>query len=422
MAYLFLCAILLTVYLRPADVWSSLEKVPFLYVLSGLLAVATVLSWMVRATRPRWVPHLTWILGVWFAFVFSHIAHGFLAMTLSTFTGFLTNVFLVFAATFVLVSPGRLRGFATLWILLSLFLAIDGIVQNATGAGFWGQPMVKGRIQGVGSFADPNDLCLTFLITVPLAHARFYAKGHGGRFLFALIAGVFTYATFLTNSRGGIVSLFLVFFALAAHRFGRKLGLVLGGILVLVFLAFGPSRVDEIGSTDASSQGRIGAWSEGLQMFKRNPVAGVGVGLFTDHFELTAHNSFVLCFAETGFLGAFFWLGLLYVSILSLRRVATVARSDPDGRETLAWLKGTQIAFLGFLAGAFFLSRTYNILLYLLIGFSAALYVEAMQRYPSVRFEMRGKDRWKVAGLVVGGIVLIYILVKTLAIWQGNFY
>ncbi len=421
MAYAVLLATLLTLYVRPGDLNPALESYPFLSWLSALLGLSLVLSWMVRPTKPKWSPHFTWILGVWFAFVFSQVAHTYLEATISTFKGFFTNVFLVFAVALVLTSWRRVEGFATVWILSAAFLAIAGVVQYATGVGLGGQVLVKGRIQGVGIFGDPNDLALAFLIAVPLAHARFYSRGGLRKIIFFALAALFTYATFLTNSRGGIVSLLLVFFALSAHRFGPKLGAFVGTAIVLALLALGPSRVGEINSKEASAQGRIAAWSAGLQMLKSNPAVGVGHGLFLDHHELTAHNSFVLCFAETGLIGAFFWIGLLYVSILALRRVSHPVRSRASP-QLLTYVKGTQIAFLGFLAGAFFLSRTYNVLLYLLIGFAAALYRLGVEEQPETAWRVTGKDRWRIAGLVVGGVIVTYVLVKTLAVWTSRIY
>jgi len=91
--------------------------------------------------------------------------------------------------------------------------------------------------------------------------------------------------------------------------------------------------------------------------------------MFTDSYPLTAHNSFVLAFAETGLLGAYFWVGLIYVSLLGLRRLAAASSAAPPDPWLLAWARHTQVAFIGFLTAIFFLSRTYNVLLYLLVGF-----------------------------------------------------
>ncbi len=68
---------------------------------------------------------------------------------------------------------------------------------------------------------------------------------------------------------------------------------------------------------DESASERLVAWTEGLEMLKAQPILGVGYGQFLDHHTLTAHNSLVLCFAETGLLGCFFWVGLFVVTCSS---------------------------------------------------------------------------------------------------------
>src|SRR5258705_278562 len=186
------------------------------------------LSWAAQPSRFRWSPPLTWLLGTWIAFVFSQVGHTYLAMTITAFKDFFTNVFIACSMVFILDSRKRLQGFATVWVWATVFLAIVGV------------------------------------------------------------------------------------------------------IVAVVFLNFGSSsRINEIDSKEQSAQGRIAAWSEGLQMFKRNPVIGVGYGMFTNSYPLTAHNSFVLSFAETGLIGAYFWVGLLYVSLLGFCRLAAASRTFP---------------------------------------------------------------------------------------------
>ena len=56
-------------------------------------------------------------------------------------------------------------------------------------------------------------------------------------------------------------------------------------------------------NADQSTLERYEAWSTGLTMFRGNPVFGVGARQFAEHHYLTAHNSYVLSFAELGFPG-----------------------------------------------------------------------------------------------------------------------
>src|SRR3546814_20658825 len=72
-----------------------------------------------------------------------------------------------------------------------------------------------------------------------------------------------------------------------------------------------PTRMQELDAGESSAYGRIESWYDGIQMFLANPVFGVGVGTFTDHTRLTAHNSFVLVLDATGIVGYTFWLAMV---------------------------------------------------------------------------------------------------------------
>ena len=58
---------------------------------------------------------------------------------------------------------------------------------------------------------------------------------------------------------------------------------------------------------------RVAAWVTGLGIFKAHPVFGIGIDNFSDYNETgnTAHNSYVLCLAELGMFGYFFWMGMI---------------------------------------------------------------------------------------------------------------
>src|SRR3546814_19551279 len=96
-----------------------------------------------------------------------------------------------------------------------------------------------------------------------------------------------------------------------------------------------PTRMQELDAGESSAYGRIESWYDGIQMFLANPVFGVGVGNFTDHTRLTAHNSFVLVLAATGIVGYTVWLEMVgycfWMPIVVLRLPA--AMDDHTYRE-----------------------------------------------------------------------------------------
>lgn len=227
------------------------------------------------------------------------------------------------------------------------------------------------RIQALGFMRDPNDLAVVLIVGLGLVAGAW--KPRGRDLLRATAAAALVYGIYLTGSRGGMVALVFVLWRIAAPRFGSIPALVL-----LLALGTGAMALDFSGRSlstelDASASERLVAWREGLEMLKLQPLLGVGYGQFLDHHTLTAHNSLVLCVAETGLLGGFLWTGLLVVTLLELRGLKNLGGDHPFDRTAREWATGLQLSLFGFIAAAFFLSRTFVPTLYLIVGLSTAL-------------------------------------------------
>ena len=91
-----------------------------------------------------------WLTGVYYAFL-----------------AFMPPVFVYFLIRASVNSQRHLKGLIYLLIALNGFLAVNGIVQYHTGIGLGNVGMVLDRIYGTGIFNDPNDLGMTFVMTVP---------------------------------------------------------------------------------------------------------------------------------------------------------------------------------------------------------------------------------------------------------------
>jgi O-antigen ligase len=125
-------------------------------------------------------------------------------------------------------------------------------------------------------------------------------------------------------------------------------------------------------SKERSAEERIEAWQVGLQLLQWRPLSGAGFGNFTDHNPLTAHNSFVLGFSELGLIGYFFWIALLVLAYKGLSRpLDALSRLAPSSDEhRIATLM--RASLVGFLACAWFLSRTYAPSLFFMLGLCVA--------------------------------------------------
>jgi len=136
-------------------------------------------------------------------------------------------------------------------------------------------------------------------------------------------------------------------------------------------------------------------------MFKENPLFGVGVRQFGEHHFLTAHNSFVLTLAETGFIGMFLFATILYVSMKTLIVGLRDLERVPGSAAVQVW----GMALLASLSGILFqintLSFAYHSVLWVFLGLVGAWYSAIRHHVPD--FQIR--FGWKDFVLVIAGCV-----------------
>jgi O-antigen ligase len=184
------------------------------------------------------------------------------------------------------------------------------------------------------------------------------------------------------------------------------------------------SRMEALDASEESAAGRVDAWYSGLEMFREHPAFGVGPGNFTEYNDLTAHNSFVLVLAETGFIGFVLWLAFVgygFWMMLTIVRHRGPAGGDPAVEAEWAAERQMALTLLlslcGLFAAAFFLSRSYMVVLYLIAAMVAGYYVGARRRWPTLPlFRLsNGGWRWLPAGAcsVFALFVLVAVLLRT---------
>jgi putative inorganic carbon (HCO3(-)) transporter len=168
--------------------------------------------------------------------------------------------------------------------------------------------------------------------------------------------------------------------------------------------------LDQFLPEDISARGRVEAWSEGLTMFTSHPLFGVGYSRFTEYNELVAHNSFIHTFAELGFLGAFFGVGMVYWYFKGLRDHA-------GGASDRRWARALTLSGIGFFTMVSFLSRQYDLVLYTLLGLGACHAAITQGADPDRRLTMTRQDLRNILLLTAGGIVTIKLVVRALTMW-----
>jgi len=406
--FFWLLAYLVIVYIRPQEFVPSLLELP---VVPVSLSLAT-LAWLSMQKKRFVAPQHMLMLFFFGVLVLSVLATGWVSGAIDAGARFLPTLLLFYLLATSVDSIGRFKAVCFVLSATSAVIALHSIDQFSAeeGIGWTGAQMVQGgRIAYLGILSDPNDLAMSFLISLPLT--LYLAKNAASRILRLLaygVAGLTLYGVYLCNSRGGILGLFAMLGVSFVRRFGVFRGLVLlpPAAVALAFLS--PSRSAEMG-IDESAAGRVDAWYTAFTLFSSHPLLGVGTERFTEHNPLTAHNSYVLALAELGSIGYFIWFSILVLSAMMLWRVMRSREPTPAEKpagtahagypEPLAaartndcprWIDirgaagALAYSYVGALVTAFFLSRTYVVFLYVPIALIVAIYQLALRCHPKL--------------------------------------
>ncbi len=434
---------LLLVLIRPQDYPALVDS--FGLPLQPLMLLVAAGFWLLSPHKRFDAPHYAVLLLFFGVLMFSHVFNGWFGGALEQFEKFAPVVlaFVVFANG--IDRRERVLRTMAVFAISAAVLSLHGIEQKELGVGWTGIGLSQGtRIQYVGIFNDPNDLGMLFVACVPMA---VYLGSRGGlmglrRLFWMTIAAILVYGIYLTDSRGSLLALLAVMGVYVWQTRGVFVAGVLGVAAVGVLLAL-PSRFNEIDVEEASAQGRVDSWYEGLQMFQAHPLFGVGPDMYSDYHHLTAHNSFVLILAETGIVGFTLWLAfvlycfrMMWVGSRPPGELAWQSEvaldADGDAETALAELDAIEarivegraiamtllLSLVGFFTCAFFLSRSYVIVLYLLAALVVAHYVDMRRDDPTLPGFSFGDDLllWPVVG--VAGAVGLYVMVKILLVMQ----
>jgi len=406
-------------YFSPADVMPSLAPYHIQQIILLPALGASLISMNMRRAGLPW-PQYVLLVGFWFAVVMSVLSKFWLRNSLNAFliAGLLVCIyFLVFLNAFTLA---RIQVLCLVVTLCAAAMALQGIF--AYHAGYMGDKLLNMKVEegfvlykrvcGLGVLHDPNDFAQFLLVGLTFL-GLFWKKGNavGSIILLGLPASILIYAMYLTFSRGVLFGMAVVAFVTVSRRIGALPSAMLACVLfgLMLVMNFGGGR--EISIHESSAAGRIVAWGAGIAQLKHFPVFGAGFGQFTEYNDLTAHNSFVLCFAELGLFGYFFWLSLILVTVWGLEGLTKIPVKTADDVRFARCATTIRAALYGFLATAWFLSRTYTETLYILLALAAVLIHMRREAYPWLSISMR---RWApvTIALQAVSVVVFYLTVR----------
>ena len=278
---------------------------------------------------------------------------------------------------------GRLRKAGIMLLFFASVLAVEGIqhMNSPDGLGWAGQAFgwVDGsaaeigldkRTRWVAIFDGPGVFCVVYTIALPFALSFSMAPfGMFTRIIGVALVTLLLVGIYYTGARGGFLTAIAIiglFFALKSGISGKRL--LLGGVLGGAILMLAPGYVTSTRDSHGSAQHRVDMWAKGLEMVANNPAMGIGKGNFKFYTgSLIAHNSVIETMGETGFVGLFLWIGIIYMGIKKLLCFQSQPAIDPFDR---ACVSAVGLSIVGYLVSAMFVTLEYETF-YVLLAMSA---------------------------------------------------
>jgi O-antigen ligase len=322
----------------------------------------------------------------------------------------LTSLFIFFMATLVFTdSPRRLRTLVRTIAIFGFVLAMFGLTQSFTTDGsrvYWFRQLSQST--AFGPFINRHHFAgyMEMAIAIPLGLLFSGSLEAHKRPLYAFAVMLMGVSLIMTNSRGGIISLFaeILFLVVVAGpglrpsesgARGQRLRTVLMrgalalGLIIVLFvgvLAVGGAGVFGrlLGTVNVAdpTTGRSHFWSVTLDVIKAHPLVGSGLGSFgviytrydsrNGTFRLEqAHNDYLQILSDAGIVGGL--LGLSFLLILFRKGFARRNTSDKFRSGVATGALAGCFAVLVHSAFDFTLHTTSNALLFLILAALATL-------------------------------------------------
>ena len=405
---------LLFTFIRPQEYIEEIKGFPIMDILAVLSLGSVFIEGRVNSVRLTRSPTNWFVLLLLLWCGLSHLGSMHFGMVVGSWEKFAKTALVYYLVVLTVDTMPRIKLFLWVMILATILLAIQAIYVFYTGAAFGGaEALLRGEViqaRGIGIFEDPNDLGLNLVTWVPfllpMTHRPFLSRTMwtGLICMVPVISGIA-----FTRSRGSLMGLA----AVGWYYFYKRVGIVTSIIalvgLFAIMLAI--PRMDSISTKEGSARGRMEHWSAGIDMLRKKPLTGVGHGWFIEEHYQTAHNSFVLIFAELGMIGAFIWIGMFYAAVRDINSILRDPRPPPEVHRFCDGLFG---ALIGWHTCAFFLSQSYKHLSFVLIALSVGMLAALDNLGIYIESRWSGVQTRNTAIFTVGGLALFYVLMRTL--------
>jgi hypothetical protein len=367
-----LCLMMSLLFLRP---WELVQNSDYFLMLPKLtFVICFAQTIMATATRKKVMPHWCFTASALMAYALWVLITTFKAPDPSQaqseyFDQFFKSAFLYVTILNAIETREDLN--VLIGTVIITFLGVGLICLFQTMG--YAEISQKGdvRLMGFGAFGNTNDIAALMVLVFPFSLMVFLRKEGSSPVLRALglmLSIVVLVALILAKSRASVMALggSLCLYGVLKVK-SKAITTAFIALLVLsvpLFAALSHRNEEDLTESSAS---RFTYIKTGLVMGAKNPVFGVGYNRYQDMFESyateilyewghrTAHNSWILAFAETGLTGVVLFATVFFSAFRASWRVF------PRAPEFMLAMTGYGICIT-------FLSHTYLLYPYMLYG------------------------------------------------------
>ncbi|MFO0687464.1 MAG: O-antigen ligase family protein [Myxococcota bacterium] len=278
------------------------------------------------------------------------------------------------------------------WTLIMTYLGLFGLASGGFGPG--------------GIIGDENELALACNTAVPMAYFGAVSSRGWKRLVYAGIGLVLLASIVISLSRGGFVGLVgIVGYIILISKYRLR---AIAGIAIaaaVFYVAVPRTYINEVLSIGQEASGevedgtgdiRLFLWQTAFNMWKDNPILGVGAGnsryntgkyqadwegpLYSgkDWSGMAIHSGFFELLSEMGSAGVFFYGAMIanhFAVLRGVRRLARKTRGIPSAlRDEMEMYSGALAAgMIGYLGSGLFLSVAYHPYAFYFAALSLAL-------------------------------------------------
>lgn len=356
-----------------------------------LISGASFFSWFLGFGSKRigdfaWNVQSLFVLGLLISETVGSVHAGWMGYIIETFMVWIKIFIIYFLVASLSNSVQRIR-----FVMWSSILAVLVVAIYALNIYFvTPEKLIAGRLASYGMYDNPNDLALIMVVCWPLIfklieieRSVFVAT------LLTLILLIIMATLILTASRGGLLGLITVgFFSLISctklNKRQKYFILMTGTILALVAIpVILAGRGEESGfdAEDESAGHRLLAWQAGGRILLRYPE-GIGFNQFIEYVGdyggpnyLQAHNTPVKVSAESGWIGIFCYVAMIFTTMRQLIIMEMKLQEYGHGNDPITILaQSVRTALAGFLVNTSFSVKEHEWMLYIVLGLGVAIY------------------------------------------------